>query len=277
MKHDVLWKGVLEEVIEDLLHFVAPGIGDEVDLGRGYVFLDKELTEIYGEHPSNRVVDKLVRLCLREGIDRWMLLHLEVQGYYDRDFGRRMFDYYVRLFSKHRQPVAAIAIFTGKEKMPRAYESNFLWMRSRYEFKALRIADYPDEVLKASMNPFAAVVLVAKEAQFKVGESQEDWDRVLLEHKLMIVNSLREKKEIFGERKTGVLMSFLNSYVGFKSPETHRIFNEEVDKITSKKNVMGYFEVLAEMRHEEGVEEGMEKGIEKKKKRKKSQLMVKCK
>ena len=43
----------------------------------------------------------------------------------------------------------------------------------------------------------------------------------------------------------------------------NRIFKEEIDKITGKINVMGVFEVLAELRHEEGVEEGIEKGIEK--------------
>ena len=42
MKHDLLWKGVLEEVIDDLLLFIEPGIGDELDLERGFVFFDRQ-------------------------------------------------------------------------------------------------------------------------------------------------------------------------------------------------------------------------------------------
>src|SRR5580698_3188909 len=163
MRQDLLWKWVLDEVIDDLLLFVEPGIGEGLDLGRGCDFLDKELTEIHGGPPSNRVVDKLVKLYLRDGTDRWMLLHVEVQGYYDGSFARRMFEYYVRLFGKHKQPVAAIAVFTGKDKMPGSYEDRILWMRTRYDYKTLHITDYPDEVLKVSMNPFATVVWVAKE------------------------------------------------------------------------------------------------------------------
>jgi hypothetical protein len=67
-KYDVLWKGLMEELMADLLLFVEPAIGRELDLGRGFEFLDKELTEMYPEpeKPSNtRVVDKLVKVFLR--------------------------------------------------------------------------------------------------------------------------------------------------------------------------------------------------------------------
>jgi hypothetical protein len=61
-KYDIFWKGMIEEVIEDLLLFVEPEIGKELDLGRGFQFMDKELAEMYPEptKPANtKVVDKL--------------------------------------------------------------------------------------------------------------------------------------------------------------------------------------------------------------------------
>jgi hypothetical protein len=94
-KYDILWKGMIEEVMEDLLLFVEPGIGKELDLDRGFIFLDKELAEIYPEpdQPANsRVVDKLVKTSLRDGSEHWMLLHIEVQAKNNKDFARRMFD-----------------------------------------------------------------------------------------------------------------------------------------------------------------------------------------
>src|ERR1700761_5027724 len=112
-KYDMLWKGMLEEVMEDLLLFIDPHIGKELDLKKGFQFLDKELAEMYPDPEKgagSRVVDKLVKAWLKDGTERWMLLHVEVQGSISQEFPRRMFDYFIRLFAKYGQPVAAIAV-----------------------------------------------------------------------------------------------------------------------------------------------------------------------
>ena len=96
-KYDILWKGMIEEIIEDLLLFVEPEIGKELDLGRGFQFMDKELAEMYPEptKPANtKVVDKLVKVFLRDGAERHVLIHLEVQGKKEKAFARRMFEYF---------------------------------------------------------------------------------------------------------------------------------------------------------------------------------------
>lgn len=43
-RYDVLWKGMLEEVGEDLLRFVFPDADRDLDLERGIQFLDKGAT-----------------------------------------------------------------------------------------------------------------------------------------------------------------------------------------------------------------------------------------
>ncbi len=194
-----------------------------------------------------------------------MLLHLEIQGNSEKDFSRRMFEYFIRVFSKHGRPVAAIAVLTGKSSanMRAAYEDRCLWMRARYEYKTLSIGDYPDEALKASTNPFAAVVLVAKEVLLRVKGTDEKRDKVLLEHKIMMVRLLKEKMAVFGEKKTEAILGFLNNYVVFKKPETNRKFMEQTDEIFEKKNTMGIIEQLAQIKHREGIEEGREIGLEK--------------
>jgi hypothetical protein len=251
---------MIEEVIEDLLLFVDPEIGKELDLSRGFEFLDKELAEVFpdGEKAANtRVVDKLVKIFLRDGEERWMLLHLEVQGSTDKEFARRMFEYYIRLFSKHGRPVAAIAIFTGRGgKVPATYEDRCLWMRALYEYKLLNIEDYPDETLKASSNPFAAVLLVAKEVLLRVKGTDEECDEVLLKEKLLMVRLLKEKVAVFGERKTAAVLAFLTNYVVFKKSETNRKFMDQRDQILGEKNTMGIFEQLVEIKRQEALEEG---------------------
>jgi hypothetical protein len=264
-KYDILWKGMIEEVMEDLLLFVEPGIGKELDLDQGFAYLDKELAEVHPEaqQPANtRVVDKLVKAQLRDGSERWMLLHLEVQGRHNKEFAGRMFNYFIRLFARYGRPIAAIAMLTGKDgdKMPTLYEARYLWMPATYEYKTLAVIDYPDEVLAASTNPFAVVLLVAKQTLLQMKGTEEERDGVLLEHKIKVVRLLRDRLAIFGERKTRAILTFLANYVVFNKPETNRNFIGISDQILGKSNTMGIIEQLAEIKHQEGVEEGKQIG-----------------
>ncbi|MBS1665354.1 MAG: Rpn family recombination-promoting nuclease/putative transposase [Bacteroidetes bacterium] len=261
-RYDMLWKGMIEEVIEDLLLFVDPEISKELDLEKGFQFLDKELAALKPEPtlPSSpKVVDKLVRIFLREGGERWMLLHLEVQGgKKTKKFPGRMFEYYVRLSSKYNKPIAAIAILTGPSgrNMLATFEHRCLWTKVRYDYKTICIADYPDETLAASNNPFAIVMMVAKDALLKPIGAKEQHDNILLKRKILMVKLLKQKMAILGERKTEAILTFLNNYVTFKNPETNRKFMLKTDEIFEKKNTMGIFEQLAEIKFEEGIEKG---------------------
>src|SRR4051812_4317263 len=116
-KNDILWKGVMEVIFDDLLRFIFPDADQIVDMGRGFEFLDKELNEMYPESDKasdTRFVDKLIKVFLRDGHQEWFLIHIEVQGYPDKMFPERMFRYYYRIFDKHHTPVTALAFFTGK-------------------------------------------------------------------------------------------------------------------------------------------------------------------
>jgi hypothetical protein len=175
-----------------------------------------------------------------------------------------MFEYYTRLFSKYGRPVAAIAIFTGRGgKMPAMYEDRCLWMRARYEYKTLNIADYSDEVLAVSTNPFAAVLLVAKEVLLSVKGTAEDRDEILLEQKLLMVRLLKDKMAVFGEKKTAAILMFLTKYVIFKNPETIRKFMEQRDQILGERKTMGIVEQLVQIERQEGIEEGLQQAIRK--------------
>ncbi|HEY4064135.1 MAG TPA: hypothetical protein VGM30_19650 [Puia sp.] len=263
-KYDMLWKSMIEEIMADLLLFVDPDIGKELNLERGFEYLDKELADIFPDPKASnlKAVDKLVKVFLCDGTERWVLLHVEVQRNKGKGFPARMFEYFMRL-RRRGDPVAAIAILTGEEGKNGSgvYEDRCLWTFVRYEYKALRLADYSDEWLAASTNPFAIVLLVAKEALLKLTGSDDDKDRVLLEQKLLIDRLLNEKVAVFGERKTRAIKYFLYNYVAFKNPETNRKFVEESNK--DKNNItMGIIEQMHEIKRQEGVEEGRREGIQ---------------
>ena len=67
----MLWKSMIEDLMADLLLFVDPEIGKEVDLGRGFEFLDKEIIEMFPdpEVTNIKIVDKLVKVFLRNGTE----------------------------------------------------------------------------------------------------------------------------------------------------------------------------------------------------------------
>ena len=234
---------------------------------KGFGFLDKELAELYPEpekESDTRVVDKLVKVFRKDGVEEWVLVHVEAQGETKSEdrplFAERMFRYFYRCLDKYRRPIAAIALFTGPDarRMPDSYQYTFLNTRLRYEYNTLCILDYSDKELEDSGNPFAWVVLAAKKALLQ----GKNLDNKLLQGKLFIFRKLYERG-VFEKEKLQAVLTFLDNYVRFEDPEYNRKFRAEIDKITDKKDTMDIFEQVAEWRWEDGVEEGLKQGLEK--------------
>src|SRR5579871_1604486 len=192
---DILWKGLLEWVFDDLLRFIFPDADAVFDMEKGFDFMDKELAELTPELERSidvRFVDKLVKAYRRDGKEEWVLVHIEVQDKTrpkDRPlFPERMFRYFYRCFDRYRRPVAAIAIFCGPDgrKLPGRYEYSCLNTRLHYEYTTLRLLDYSDAELADSTNPFAWVLLAAKDA-LKRGKNL---DERLLQGKLFVFRKL---------------------------------------------------------------------------------------
>jgi len=252
---DILWKGLLEMVLEDLLRFVFHDADQVFNMQREFGFLDKELAEMYPEPEKKtdvRFVDKLVKVFRKDGGEEWILIHLEVQDKTkakDRPlFPERMFRYFYRCFDRYRKPVMAIAIFCGPDgkKLPVRYKYEFMNTRLEYHYNTLCILDYSDDELGKSKNPFAWVVLAAKQALLK-GKNLDDR---LLEGKVFIFRKLYDGG-LFEKRKLQAIFTFLNNYVRFENPETNRKFGNSIDQYTGKENTMDIFEQVAELKVEE--------------------------
>jgi hypothetical protein len=168
--NDILWKGLLEGVFDDLLRFIFPNAMEVFDFRHGFEFLDKELAQMYpepGKESATRFVDKLVKVFRKDGKELWLLVHIEVKGPTSRrsQFAERMFRYFYRIFDRYRKPVTGIAVFTGRDgkKMPTRFRYEFLNTRLEYQYNTLSILDFTDKELEESNNPFATVVLVERE------------------------------------------------------------------------------------------------------------------
>ena len=261
-QNDILWKGMLEGVFDDLLRFVFPRADRIFDLERGFEFLDKELGAMNPKphrKSDTRFVDKLVKVYQRDGSEEWVLCHVEVQGADDKEFAKRMFKYYARVFDRFDRPLTAIAIFTGKDgrKLPGMYVRKYAGAELVYKYNTLCILDYPDRSLAANRNPFALVMLAAKKALL----GGKDLDGLLLKEKLAIAKMLIKRG--YNEAKTDGILSFLHNYVRFEKPESNRIFEEEIDRLTGKINTMGIIEQVKQIKLDEARAEARKEGEDK--------------
>jgi hypothetical protein len=255
---------MLEWVFDDLLRFLFPDADRVFDWSAPLSFMDKELARISPEPKdgaTSRVVDKLVKVKLRNRAKKYALVHLEVQGKTKkkdrRQFGERMFQYFNLLFAKHPLPLATIAVFTGDDGhlLPGSYSYSFLNTRLPFEYNTINIRDHSDEELSASDNPFAWTMLIAKQALLS-GRNRE---QRLLEMKWVIFQKLYYKG-IFEDRKLQAIFMFMEHYLPFDDPKISLIFRKRIDLLTGKKKTMDIFEQVKQMKIEEARQEGVQEG-----------------
>jgi hypothetical protein len=229
---DILWKGVLVWVLDDLLRFVFPHADEIFDFEKKCIFLDKELAALEPKPRKKsgvRFVDNLVKVFRKDGGDEWVLVHVEVQDFTKAkerpNFPERMFRYFYRSFDRHQRPVVAIAILCGPDGklFGSSYRYEFMNTRLQYDYNTLSILDYPDKDLAESRNPFAWVVLTAKKALL----TGKDLDKKLLDGKLFIFRKLYENG-IFEKAKLRAILKFLDSYILFENRETSRILGKKL-------------------------------------------------
>ena len=77
---DKIWKAVLEDLADDFLWYFYPEWAEnEVDFSRPFEFLDNEPDKLFPTNTEqNRRVDKLIKVFLKSGEEKWILVHVEV-------------------------------------------------------------------------------------------------------------------------------------------------------------------------------------------------------
>jgi len=275
IRKDQLWKGAIEDLFEDFMHFFYPDYVDEIDFSKPVEFLDKELQQIYPEANTesiNRRADMLVRVYLKNGAEKWLLVHIEVQGYKDEDFALRMFVYYYRIYDKYAKEITGIAVLTDDNRKfrPQHFEQRTWNTKIRYDFDMFKVIDYDEDYYKKFENPFASLLQVVRtHIRYKQVKSDED----LLDLKLQLFRIMLQK----GHTKKVIrnIATFIKFYVNFKHLGFYDKFEEDIFVISKKEKSMGLMELATKHREleiayiaekkgmEKGIEKGMEKGMEK--------------
>jgi hypothetical protein len=162
--YDSPWKEVLDRFFEQFLAFFFPEAHADIDWGRAYEMLDKELQQIVGSAEQGRpYVDKLVTVWLKTGEERWLLIHVEVQVWKEGGFPKRMFVYNYRIFDRYDKEVISLAVLADDDPAwrPSHYGYGRWGFRMDTEFPIVKLLDYALhwQALEANPNPFATVVL----------------------------------------------------------------------------------------------------------------------
>jgi hypothetical protein len=108
-EYDSPWKQIIEDFLESFLEFFFPRLHADIDFSRGYEIKSRELYKLLKEQEiGKRYADGLIKVYLKNGSERWLLIHIEVQNYREKDFARRMFVYYYRIFDRYNHQVISL-------------------------------------------------------------------------------------------------------------------------------------------------------------------------
>jgi len=165
VNQDGLWKKVIGDLFEDFLLFFAPELYNEVDFSKAPDFLQQELfQEIANRKKGTNYADQIVKVHLHDGEEKWILVHIEVEGSLDSDFPKRMFRYFYRIYDKYEKKIVAFAVRTGPggSKEPSVFNYSYFGTTLDYAYNTYNVSDYAEDELALSNRLFCKVVLAAK-------------------------------------------------------------------------------------------------------------------
>jgi len=255
---DSPWKDALHHYLRYFLAFFFSDIETEIDWSRGYESLDKEFQQIVRRAKvGKRLADKLFKVWLRDGSERWLFIHVEVQGVYDKRLPERIFDYNTAVRKLYNRTVISLEVLCDDRPnwRPTKFTYGQWGCQLQLTFRIAKLLDFPnDEELESNANPFAMIVLAHRKAQETRGkpDSRRQW-------------KLRLVRELFRGRwtKDDIRQLFrLIDWIMTLPEEFEDAFRADVASLEKENNVE-YLSSIERHGFKKGLEEGLQKGLAK--------------
>ena len=176
--YDSPWKEAIDAFFQPFMALFFPSVHALIDWSRPYEFLDTELQRITGDSTiGRRYADRLVKVHSREGLEVWLLLHIEIQGQADAQFPERMFQYWYRIYDRFGAvETISLALLTNDrsdgEIGEYRREREGCGVCFRFRVQALPDWDEADLVRRAADNPFAVVALAQLAAHRRTSDPE---------------------------------------------------------------------------------------------------------
>ncbi len=256
---DAIWKDAIVDYLADFMAFSFPLFHHDIDWDREITFLDKELLQLQADdEQGTQITDLLVQLHRYNGEERYFLIHIEIQGYYQPTFAERLFLYNVRLMLRYKEPVVSLVIYTDDNPnfRPNHYEVRYWNFYHDFGFPIAKLLDYKQdwERLENDPNPFAALVM----AQLKMHElGGQDKIEELAGWKLRVLRLLLARG--LGREEIVRLFRFISPIMRLPE-EREKQFKQEARAVLEevKMPLLSPFEELA---MEDGRLEGLQEAV----------------
>jgi hypothetical protein len=257
MKQDSSWRKILDKLLPEFLAFYFREIYQAIDFEKGFEFLDKELQKILPQEDDTgqRVVDKLVKVFLLDGSEKWLLIHIEIQGYREIGFAERVFQCYYRIYDRFGKELISAALLTDDDPAFREniYIVSRLGFRLHFEFPAVKLLDYRHkrEELARDPNPFAIATLAFLKTVETQGNDQEryQWKKHFL---------LELYRRGMNRETMVALYEFIGMLMTLPPVKDVQLY-EELEQ-TSEENQMSILAIAEQKGLEKGLEKGREEG-----------------
>ncbi len=253
---DSPWKEAVEHYFKDFMAFFFPAIHDDIDWSRSYEFMDKELEKIVRNSQSGRrYADKLVKVFLQNGSETRLMIHIEIQGYHDSTFPKRMYIYNYRIFDRYNIETVSIAVLTDNNPKfrPDEYKTSRWGCELIFRFPIAKVWDYGRDwsSLAENPNPFAIVVMAhLKALEVKDAFIRKRW-------KLRLIRLLYDRG--YAYKDVLELFRFID-WLLILPKEMDEQFMEELHIIEEEKR-MPYVTSVERIGIEKGIQQGIQKGI----------------
>jgi hypothetical protein len=239
---DHIWKRIISTFFNKFTEFFLPDLDKDIDFTHKPKFLDNQLLKITQKSGGkDRESDKLVEVKLKDGSNRFILIHVEVQDSRKLDFSFRMFQYHYRIFDKFNKEITALAIYTDSNSKfkPNSYSKELYGTKITYEFNTYKVLEQKDkkEILKNSDNPFSLVIL----ASLYYLESKDN-DNKRYNFKLELTKLLLEKGYV--RKDIYELFEFIDILLKFNDDILEEKYIEEINKMpkTKEKKIISPFQ-----------------------------------
>ena len=166
-----------------------------------------------------------MRLCLKTGETIWILLHIEIQGYLDTIFDKRMHQMRYRIEDLFGVNPAMLAIYTDDDPHyhPKQYELETWKTTTRTAFLTYKVMEVPPSMFPIQDSPVATIMEVAYHAT----KSKKMLDGDIMNLYLPIVKQLLTKG--YPKQQIRFLLSFIKGYIKFGNLQNTRIFEQKID------------------------------------------------
>lgn len=263
---DGAWKMAIDAFSKEFVDLSYPELSMSLDWSKPVGDLNVELNTIHRvvfdkDEAQKIIADKLLKVQTFDGESKFLLIHMEAQSYDDKNFSKRMFGYFCKIYdkfcAKDDTELVAAVIYTYQGASGKT--DKFV-----YKVGGVKILEYKYRVIDVETvdlpkNSGIALTLEIAKTYLKIDKTSEGQlhDAKIALYRKIIINKVQLSAE-----SALCLIEFLECLFLVKDEYLNKEFRKFRVKTEGGK-LMGVADIVKQMCIEKGREEGIEEGIEK--------------